>query len=858
MAGNQSVRFDLAKVSRIYLLSLSILGFCCLIWLFAIPSEAKGISLFGYSLFRLLLAMLLSVPVILFFIFGLKTNQSSRWLKWLAATMKAPKWVLVFNILTLAIIFTCVTFIIFFPFYKSGQYLAHYERLLPVCIWSLIFGLANPIFFNHVITSGEKKPDKSWNGFLVPTLIILGFFILVWLVIVTTGLGMTQDPSYWDTQLPVPLLEGQIYVAWWSLVLLMTIAMIFNRSGSQKKFKRGEKWLDILLVVVIWLIAFNFWMTQPIPNTYFTPKVRPPNNEVYPYSDARIYDSDAQGVLLGEVGYSGRIVRRPLFVLFLAGLHALIGPGYEKLIQLQTVFLAGIPVVLYLIGKHLGGRSSGMLLATFSILIEFNTLRVASLITTSNSKLLMTELPPLLIIAILILCLMYWAGQPARYAAMPLVVGGILGAAVFLRSQSLLLYPFIVLVFLLILWKKWKHCIQAILLCALGLVLVITPWLVRNLFISGQFAFEDPTYTQAVIQRFQVEREGLGELSSVEEEVDLFGGAIQYIIQNPTQFIGFVANNYLHNEWLNLFVLPIRGSGVEGLSDLLNPVNLFWIKQEKSLNVSQSIVILVYLVIIALGMGVAFHRFRIVGLIPLIIHIGFNISSAFSRISGWRFILPVQWVMLLYFSIGLVQIVTWLLHFIGMKRIEPFTGSSTVQGEKGNGVPINYLKNKPFILWLLVILCLGLLIPGVMHAIPLRYERQDRETLKEELLSLPSWDALPQVKSEYSILLDDERIHIHKGLAYYPRFYRAYDGEPSRVAGIYRSLPYPRLIFLLIGKARQDVLLAMLKPPEYFPNAVEVITVEKETDQGNDTLLVALTGDRSRIYFKEYSPSIWD
>jgi len=453
---------------------------------------------------------------------------------------------------------------------------------------------------------------------------------------------------------------------------------------------------------------------------------------------------------------------------------------------------------------------------------------------------------------------MYWAGQATHRTEMPLVVGGILGAAVFLRSQSLLLYPFIVLVFLFVLWKKWKCCIRAILFCALGLVLVITPWLVRNLLISGQFAFEDPTYTQAVIQRFQVEGEGLGELSSVEEEADLFGGAIQYIIQNPTQFIGFVTNNYLHNEWLNLFVLPIRGKGVEGLSELFNPMNLFWIKQGNSLNGYQLIVVFVYLMIIALGMGFAFNRFKIVGLIPLIIYIGFNISSAFSRISGWRFILPVQWVLLLYFSLGLAQIIAWLLQFFGMKKIESPVSSFVVHDEESNGIPFNYLENKPFVLWLLLFLFLGLLVPGVMHAIPLRYEHQDRETLKEELLSLPAWDALPQFKSEYSKLLNDERILIHKGLAFYPRFYQAYDGEPSRVAGIYLSLPYPRFIFLLIGKSRQDVLLAMMKPPEYFPNGVEVITMERETDQGNDTLLVALTGDQSRIYFKKYAPSIWD
>jgi len=107
------------------------------------------------------------------------------------------------------------------------------------------------------------------------------------------------------------------------------------------------------------------------------------------------------------------------------------------------------------------------------------------------------------------------------------------------------------------------------------------------------------------------------------------------------------------------------------------------------------------------------------------------------------------------------------------------------------------------------------------------------------------------MKLDVMNILKDDRIVVEKGMAFYPRFYSANNGEPGSSAGNYQFRAYPRLIFLLIGRDRREIVLPIQISPQYFPNATEVIVVGRQNKDTFVTLLVNVLGKTSFLYFSD-------
>jgi hypothetical protein len=841
-----------------YLVGLGLAGLACLIWLVLIPSDAKGALLFGFSAFRLFLFGILLIPILTSFFLAFKGVHSSQWKYWWGNTLNREKVFILLKCASLIGLLLSLFFLLLFPLYKNGVFLPYYQRLQPLAVWLLSFCIISPLFITFYSPQEILAPVSHSSKTYKLTLLIFILLLAIWLVILATGLGTTPDPSYWDDHHPVPLLEGQLMFVCLGGLLAVFINFLFQWICSRKTKKFDHQrlfiWLDVALFVIIWFSAFSLWIQQPIPNSYFTPRIRPPNYEVYPYSDARVHDSDSQGILLGEVNSSQRIIRRPVYALFLAGLHSLGGQDYTTIILLQVLVMAFVPALMYLLVKRMGNRLVGILLAFFTILIEFNTLQVASLTTTSNTKILMTEWPAMLLMVGLVLLLVTWAGKPENRKLYPLIIGGVLGALILLRSQSLILIPFILVVLFFILHKKWKTFLSASFLFGLGIGLLIIPWLFRNWQIIGKISFEDPRYARAVIQRFenQANVSGISQQEEIDiSDSDLFGSAIQYMLKNPVEYSGFVVNNFIHNEVLSVFIFPVRSLSVIGLAGIFKPVDLFWLDPANVVQIPQVILLIIYLAIISLGIAFAFNHWNIIGLIPLIIHFAYNLSSAASRISGWRFILPVQWIVVFYFCVGLAQLFIWLLVFFGFsfEKLQ----SLFILGGNPEQVDKKIRKSilRGFLICFFTLDLIGLALPGAMQLVYPRYASQDKATLSEELLADKNWVSVPQMKEEVIDLLMDDQIIVEKGMAFYPRFYAANEGEPGLNAGTYQFRLFPRFIFLLISKDQREIMLPTQNSPQYFPNAVEVIVVGRQNGDDFETLLVNVVGKTSFLYFSD-------
>ena len=379
-----------------------------------------------------------------------------------------------------------------------------------------------------------------------------------------------------------------------------------------------------------------------------SPETRPPNQEVYPYSDALYYNLAAESVTIGEGLSQYSVTPRPFYLTILAYLVHVSGGDYARIIQLQTWILALIPVFIYLIGKKLTSRAVGFSLGLLATFRELVAIQATADIQLSNSKLIMADLPTLLVLLLLCYLLIDWLKSKPASALKALGVGGCLGGLMLLRTQAVILLPFILAMFW---WQNrtaFRRCVTQTLILVAALVLITSPWLVRNYVLTNQLVFDDPTTQTSLLQgRYQVEglEDGAG------------GSIITAIIRQPVAVFRFVANHFLRNEIGTVLVtLPQRWIGDWSL---LYQQSSFWRSDTVVLNLTQTISLVIILILLALGIAASTSRWGIIGLVPLIINLAYTLGNGLARNSGGRYNLPVDWVGYFYITLGIFQLFYW-------------------------------------------------------------------------------------------------------------------------------------------------------------------------------------------------------
>ena len=74
---------------------------------------------------------------------------------------------------------------------------------------------------------------------------------------------------------------------------------------------------------------------------------------------------------------------------------------------------------------------------------------------------------------------------------------------------------------------------------------------------------------------------------------------------------------------------------------------------------------------------------------PLLIHFTYSLSVVTARISGWRFIMPVDWIPQMYYSIGLIQLVLMLASVVWNRK--------TVEEETSVEASPSFFQRKTYI-----------------------------------------------------------------------------------------------------------------------------------------------------------------
>lgn len=834
MLNNERNAFN--KKTKIYLAAIALEGLAAAVWLLLIPGEAENAVFLGYSLRRLALLVPLLVPIAIALFIHVKLNREKDWLDKLfdkKSRAKKASWLVAGGAILTTLFWSMILLaLMILLFINRFLDMGAYVRLLPLMLYYFLLGLKAMLFVPLILYPQKRDKNKDHRkeklplgAFLIVLVIILGALTLIEI----TGLG--KDPVRVSIiVLGVPLLEGQI---WYVIGLLVLGAIAAFSWISIPKAERPDlgKRKDLLIAILIWLAAVALWMSLPLPkHNYFAPQVRAPNYEIYPFSDAEQYAYNSLFLHYGAL--EDIVISKPLYVSLLALLHTIGGLDYGRIVFLQTLIVAFFPVVLYFIGRELHCRFGGIAAALLAIFREVSAIQATNIANVSNTKLLLSDMPAALLVSLLALTLIRWfKSREKKVSGHEFLVGGLVGALILTRIQTMALVPFVLLLAVIRYWRRLKPILLSVLTLLVALSLVLVPVLVRNHSITGVYWVDNPSSSRALYTFFLDEGDyeiAVPEAASQQEDLDRNLNVIKTVlIKEFGDVLKFTADNFLRSEMSSMLVLPVRlGNGI-AFSDYLTMSEPFWEEVYTYPNILNLLVILINAGLIALGFAKVYKRYTWPLLVVLMLHVAYSLSSAVVRLSGWRFIQPVDWVFYMLYAFGLVEVVSWLLQrFLGWDlagRIPWLLVETRPAPEKALSWP-NYVL--PGLLFFLV----GAFVPAREKLLPVNFPQETSEQVCQKINN-----AL--LESDYAYMSDDfmdfcraEETLAFTGIGIYPRYFDEGEGYYQRSYDpFFGEQDYARLTFRSIGEFNKKVYIKTDEASIRFTNGAQVWFVGRNT-----------------------------
>lgn len=778
--------------SRWFYLLCSIEGAVALVALLLIPSESATLSPARLALIAIIFSLMLMSAW-----FAFRPPQLDR----LARTS------LILLVTLLSLTFSLILFLL--RYLNPEALLPLYTRLSPLLWYLLALSIQLAIYLLHLKNGFHFDSLKQNKPIFLASLSAFCLLLFVLLFVSLTKLGITKDTAYWGEP-GVPILGWQFAVA----ILLGATILIHQLLNYEVRNTQSTSLQSLvsqsLLPLSIYLTASTLWLSVPIDtlkNSFYAP-ITPPYTTPFPYSDAGFYDYLSQSLLIGT-DYLGNIAPRPLYVTFLAALHFLFGQDYVKVIAAQTLVFALFPVALYFLGAKLHSRAAGVTVALFAIFRELTTLWISSNTRTASTKMFITDFATSMGIAFVMLVVIRWLER--RDIKSAIIAGGSFGLLLLLRTQSLIILPFVFILAFFAFQRKMKDWLLACVAFGLVMTATITPWLIHNYRIVGQFAFDDPSQMAVIFSQYSFE--GNLDISQFDFEKESLGDRLlTFTLENPGFVAGFVTNHFLNTEIGGLLSLPL----IEPFNGLRAPVNLYWIEWNGTLDWYNLALVIFYLAVIAIGIGAAWNRFKWVGLTPLAFSVGYALANGISRFSSWRYNLPVDWIVYFFFGIGAIEILVWVASLFGANVSKLFSHPIDLDAVALRQGGRRDTPNKSKYAVLVIVFVLAGSLPWLAEGIAQpRYTSTADELKAQVILQDPSVEEF--LSQPNSLILE--------GRMLYPRFFRRNDGIFSTTPwAIYAVRDFSRLGFIVLNEGAASVIFPADQPVK-LTHGVDVIVV---------------------------------
>lgn len=812
-------------------------------------SEAGRAILFGFSPVRLLtIIVLMTISLAAFSLsaFIMKEKSGDVFFRWVAEDLDTRQKAL-YGFFLFGVICWVVFFIPQSRFGDIGNYLLATRPLLGLGAWisfqSIVFiVLANPsVNFAGIgaFLHQHRKLLVRWGGVLLCFLTAWGYIALS-----RHGIAVNEEDYWYEAGVPVLGLQ---------VIAGLAIGLIFaSVENSSAKSVFTQPRADVVIFVLLWIIGGWLWARTPVPNGYLNPGPYPPTYETYPFADAARFDLMSQYALIGQRLNNDKAYNRPVYPAFLVLVHMVSGQNYEKNMQLQAMVFGVFPALVYLIAGLLFNRGAGIAAAAIIILRGVNGIAATNMLNLGNQKQMLTDFPTALGLGAILLVCILWSRKPQKLY-LPLLAGGLFGLTIYLRQTILGVFPAVLLLIAFCRFYSRKMQATMVAIFLLGMLTVMLPTELNNLAKNPDYTY--PAMVRKIISVVVERYPQFQENTSSKQETDDIQSLPDVQDTNPSQAgqksntpdhnsLGFIADHFLHNSVTSILVLP-NSFTFEDLKTSIRAEDSFWkVSWAGHLSFEQIGILFLNLILISLGIVAAFNKQPLAGLLPLVFFVGYNLANALGRTSGGRYIVPVDWLIVLYFTIGFFQACLWIINLIRADKY-PAAVSSGLAGENQKIAP---RSQGVFVLFpVLLFMSTLLIIPD--YIFPRQFEKQSQAQLQQAVLQYN----LAGKEAYLQTLLESEGKRIVFGKIMYPRYYRAGAGELSSYFP-YKPLDYPRLAFTLIG-ADGTINIVLAGPiPQGLTNARSAIIIGCKEKGYIDAAVVILTGNNQSAYFREPLP----
>jgi 4-amino-4-deoxy-L-arabinose transferase-like glycosyltransferase len=811
------------------------------------PSEAESVVFLQYSTLRLILLLVvlfLSVAILFLLVASFKSN----WLDQKLGTFIESLWNEAEIFWFLLVLGGLTYFLLFTSPQNLGSFASYRERLYPMLVWFALIALQSIVGYIYLkgIGSGFLQLYRSS---LFPSGIALLLLACLVAFIALTKIGLSPDAIYWQGA-GVPLLISQVILAW-IIGLLFNILVV--RFGGTNRSR-----VNVFACIALWTLAVLLWWSQPARTSYNVLEPAPPNFQEYPFGDAILYDTAAHEFLTGTALPNDFWVK-PLYSFFLAFLHIIAGENYKWLVFLQIAILAIIPVLVYLLVSLIGNRTAGIVASLFVILREQNSIALSNVIQVAHLKLLLSDVFSMGLVVLLLWLMFRWFEKPNERRNTLLTLGGALGLLTLTRGHPILLLPIIFVVIFMFTAKNLRQRFVRAGLFVAGVALVLLPWFLRIYQTTGRFGLQSP------VSPYSANLAGLYNLtphladpsafttdvsSQTLEESDAQNKQVtEFVLQHPDEVLRFVSAHFFHNVIYTYIYLP-QSFRIESLRAYVT-TEPFWGAWHGELSSQGWILLVANLGLIALGFGTAWKKHKYLALAPLLIGMGYTASVSVGRISGWRFILPADWITLLYFSIGLVQF-SYIVWFVVTRSMQDVSIKNESQTQEKTSS--HWMNATTIAVFLLLI---GSAVTYGNRLFSNRYPPQSVQQLMDEYSVAAESLGQRFAEDELERFLQNDKAVIVYGQAIYPYYLKSDSGPINHAWPAYKPRPYNRVVFYLVGAKSSNVILPLPSHDFDFPDGADVIVLGCLNDSRDvDALSILLTGESPSLFTREPMPGL--
>ncbi|MBT3321285.1 MAG: hypothetical protein HN392_03270 [Anaerolineae bacterium] len=735
--------------------------------------------------------------------------------------------------------------ILFTPLELFGYFKNYIEEAKLLLALGTLLSFQILIYWFFINKNKKGVTPKEWfenKRALQISAIFFVVFIIGWSFLMVSRFGFSARGEDWN--------EAGVPVLGWQVLIALFIGMLFL--GIEKKWQKkglSSTGFTVLVFVVIWVVAGGIWAQTPVPNGYLNPGPYPPTYETYPFADAAKFDLMSQYALIGQGLNNGKSYNRPLYPTFLVFLHALSGQDYARNMQLQAALYGIFPALVFLIAKLLSSRGAGIAFAALIVMRGVNGIAATNMINLANQKQMLTDFPTAIAISLILFLCLIWFKKPQKLY-LPILIGGVFALSLYLRQTILGFLPAILL--LPFLFKDFNKKARALILgmFLLGVVAIIIPYELNISANNPNYTYPavlrkivsiaDSHYAQTgdILQDEKTEGDSPPQLSSTERKENTGANSSQ-------SDLAIVGNHFARNIITSVLVLP-NTFLFENLRNTIKAENSFWRSSwDKRFRFEQLFLLSINFLLIALGIAFSIKRDLILGALPLVFFLGYNLANALGRTSGGRYIVPVDWILLLYFLIGLFQFSLFFFSLLQEKK--DFSYKEAILLDQSIEKDIN---SRGIFLSLLILFAVVVILIMPDYLFPKKFNEVNENQIQEILLNYD----LQGNHSYYKEFLADDKAEVIMGQVMYPRYYLADEGEFSFYFP-YKTLDYSRTAFMLIGPNGTYKAVMESQDVSEIENLDEVIIIGCLREDGEEKyvdvdVLLIMTLSR-QIYFRD-------